>query len=63
MWKDHKVNKGEKGISFMVDEVMPIKICNEGTKIKNNPGFTYAIDKMEIGRGNQIPIWLFGFLY
>ena len=35
----------------------------EGTKIKNNPGVTYVLHKAEIGRGNQIPLWLFGFLY
>ena len=63
MWKDHKVNKGDKNISFMVDEVMPFKICSSGMKIKNNPGVTYAMHKAEIGRGNQIPLWLFGFLY
>ena len=63
MWKDHKVNKGDKNMSFMVDEVMPFKICLEGMKIKNNPGVTYVLHKAEIGRGNQIPLWLFGFLY
>ena len=63
MWKDHKVNKGDKNVSFMVDEVMPFKICPEGMKIKNNPGITYALHKAEIGRNNQIPLWLFGFLY
>ena len=63
MWKDHKVNKGDKNISFMVDEVMPFKICLEGMKIKNNPGVTYVLHKAEIGRNNQIPLWLFGFLY
>ena len=63
MWKDHKVHKGDKNTSFMVDEVMPFKICCEGAKIKNNPGVTYALHKAEIGRGNQIPLWMFGFLY
>ena len=29
----------------MVDEVMPFKICPEGTKIKNNPDVTYALQK------------------
>lgn len=63
LWKDHKVNKGDKYITYMVDEVMPFKICCEGTKIKNNAGVTYALHKAEIGRNNQIPLWLFGFLY
>ena len=35
----------------------------KGTKIKNNPDVTYALQKAEIGRGNQIPLWMFGFLY
>ena len=59
----HKVHKGDKNVSFMVDEVMPFKICQEGAKIKNNPNVTYALHKAEIGRGNQIPLWMFGFLY
>lgn len=63
MWKDHKVNKGDKNSSFLVDETKPFKICCEGAKIKNNPGTTYALSKMDIGRGNEIPLWLFGFLY
>ncbi len=24
---------------------------------------SYALHKAEIGRGNQIPLWLLGFLY
>lgn len=63
LWKDHKVYKGDKNCSFMVDEVMPFKICADGAKIKNNPGVTYVLHKADIGRGNQIPLWLFGFLY
>ena len=63
MWKDHKVNKGDKNSSFLVDETMPFKICSEDVKIKNNPSITYALNKMDIGRGNEIPLWLFGFLY
>ncbi len=63
MWKDHKVNKGDKNYSFLVDEVMPFKICTEGARIRNNPDITYVLHKAEIGRGNQIPLWLLGFLY
>ena len=63
LWKDHKVNKGDKNVSFMVDQVMPFKICSDGGRLKNNPNVTYAMHRMEIGRENQIPLWLFGFLY
>lgn len=63
MWKDHKVNKGDKHASFYVDEKIPFKICVEGMKIKNNPDTIYVQHKCELGRGNRIPLWLFGFLY
>ncbi len=63
LWKDHKVNIGEKNISFLVDEHMPVKICAGGTKIRNNPNITYALHNAETGKANQIPLWLFGFLY
>lgn len=63
LWKDHKVNRGDKNCSFYVDDIMPFKICCEGAKIRNNPAVTYVLHKAEIGRGNQIPLWLLGFLY
>lgn len=63
LYKDHKLNKGDKGTSFLVDGHIPFRICTEGTKIKNNPNFIYALQKAEVGHGNQIPLWLFGFLY
>ena len=63
LWKDHKVNKGEKGTSFLVDGHLNFRICHEGYKIKSNPGIYYAMHRTELGHGNQIPLWLFGFLY
>lgn len=63
LYKDHILNKGDKASSFLVDEKIQFKICGEGGKVKNNPTVIYAMHKAEIGRGNQIPLWLFGFLY
>ena len=63
LWKDHKVNKGEKGTSFLVDSNLHFRICATGCKVKGTPNVFYATHKIEIGYGNQIPLWLFGFLY
>ena len=63
LWKDHKVNKGEKGTSFLVDENLNFRICGEGYKVKKSSNVYYAMHKSELGHGNQIPLWLFGFLY
>ncbi len=63
VWKNHTVNKGDKNISFILDENLPFKVCSEGMKIKNTPHLFYAMHNAEIGRGHLIPLWLFGFLY
>lgn len=63
MYKDHKLYTGDKNTTFLVDGKLPFKICGEGYKIKNNPEIYYAMHKTEIGRGNQVPLWLFGFVY
>ena len=63
LWKDHKLNKGEKGTSFLVDGHLPFRICTETYRAKHNPNVYYAVHKAEVGHGNLIPLWLFGFLY
>ncbi len=63
LYKDHKLYKGDKGTSFMVDNGLHFRICAEGCKFKNNPNVYYALHKLELGHRNMIPLWLFGFLY
>ena len=63
MYKDHKLYKGDKGTSFLVDGEQPFRICNKGCKFKNNPNVVYAMHHTEVGHDNQIPLWLFGFVY
>ena len=63
LYKDHKLYKGDKGTSFMVDNGLHFRICAEGCKFINNPNVYYALHKLELGHGNMIPLWLFGFLY
>ena len=63
LWKDHSVNKGGKGVSYIVDEKTQLRVCTESVRIKNNPDVYYVMHRRELGRGNQIPLWLFGFLY
>ena len=63
LWKDHTVSKGTKGLSFIVDEKMQFRVCTEGLRKKNKSDIYYVMQKRELGRGNEIPLWLFGFLY
>ena len=63
MYKNHKLYKGDKGSSFVVDEGLRFRVCTEECKFKNNPSVYYVIHRLEQGEGNVIPLWLFGFLY
>lgn len=60
--KDHKLNTGVRNTHFTVDGRYHFKI-EESPQGRNNPNVYYAIDKMEKGKENLIPLWLFGFLY
>lgn len=62
MWKDHKLYKGEKNASFFVDEDITVKICQAEVR-KRIPDTIYIRHDIELGHGNEIPLWLFGFLY
>lgn len=63
LWKDHVVHKGEKGFSFLVDGDTSFKVCTDEVRLRNNPGAFYAVDDLDLGHDNVIPLWLFGFLY
>ena len=65
MWKDHQVNTGTRDCNFLVDERLKFRICDATlhNKIRYAPDTIYARYNTEIGRDNQIPLWLFGFLY
>ena len=60
--KDNTVNEGLKNAQFLLNNTYNFRI-EANMKFKNNPDYYYAVDKIEIGEGNAIPLWLFGFLY
>ena len=65
LWKDHKVNQELRGAHYIVDQELKFRICDakSPTRIKYLPDTYYARYNTEIGKDNQIPLWLFGFLY
>lgn len=62
LWKDHQINTGEKGATFLIDGNQRVKITPGEVK-KKSADMIYARHQIEIGKGNEIPLWLFGFLY
>lgn len=65
MWKDHVVNQNSRDTYFYIDGKWQFRICDAKTDFKSrfNSDIIYARYNSSTGRGNQIPLWLFGFLY
>jgi hypothetical protein len=65
MWKDHKVNIQGRDNHYLVDGRLKFRICDALAtgKVRYSPDTIYARYNTEIGRDNQIPLWLLGFLY
>jgi hypothetical protein len=65
LWKDHKVNQSGRDPYYLVDGHLKFRICNaeSPSKLRYAPDTIYARYNTEIGKDNQIPLWLFGFLY
>jgi predicted AAA+ superfamily ATPase len=61
----HAVTYTEKG-DFMVDEKMTFEVGGNnksGKQIENVNDAYIALDDIEIGNSNKVPLWMFGFLY
>ena len=65
LWKDHKVNQNGHDSYYTVDGKLKIRVCDADShnKIRYAPDIIYARYNTEIGKDNQIPLWLLGFLY
>ena len=65
LWKDHKVNQNGHDTYYVVDGHQKFRICDATStnKIRYTPDTIYARYNTEIGKNNQIPLWLLGFLY
>ena len=61
----HKLHYANSG-DFLVDETYLFEVGGKNKsfkQIKDMPDSYIAADDIEVGFGNKIPLWLFGFLY
>lgn len=65
LWKSHRVNQGPRDTCYTVDGRWKFRVLDaESTgKYRISPDTIYARYNTEVGKDNQIPLWLFGFLY
>lgn len=60
--KQHVAPKGD----FLIDDTYLVEVGGKTkgyNQIKDMPKSYIVSDDIEIGSGNKIPLWLFGFLY
>ena len=63
--QSHAVTYPKKG-DFLVDGKYLFEVGGKGKgfdQIADIPDSFVVNDDVEVGRGNKIPLWLFGFLY
>jgi len=59
----HKVNMCKYQMDFCIDQQYHFKCEKKPETGKHYTKAMYAADNIEVGNKNEIPLWLFGFLY
>ena len=62
LWGRHKVEAGDRSSTFIVDGKQRFRICLEHPKRKNTD-VLYALSGIAEGAEQEIPVWVYGFLY
>lgn len=62
LWRDHLVNKHTGKGAFLVDETHEVRLAQYASTGRSRAKGYFAVSHMQRGEGNQIPLWLFGFL-
>lgn len=63
LWRHHAITKGKKSGFYRIDQKIDICVCDKSRRLKRDMNVYYAKYNSEVGYGNEIPLWLFGFLY
>lgn len=63
LWRHHQVNKTRRDGVYRIDQTIEICVCDRPKRFKSSPDMICANYNTEVGQGNQMPLWLFGFLY
>ncbi|MCF0236713.1 MAG: ATP-binding protein, partial [Bacteroidaceae bacterium] len=64
LWRHHTVNRGKRDMLYRINNNTDICVCDRSKRVKSDPKTILARYNTEVGRGdNEIPLWLFGFLY
>lgn len=62
LWGRHEVQAGDRSSTFLVDGKQRFRICLEEPKRKNTD-VLYPLADIKQGLEQEIPLWVYGFLY
>ena len=63
IWRHHTIEACKKPGIFILDKEKKICVCNKNEKRRKDSDLTYVRYHTEVARNNDIPIWMFGFLF
>lgn len=63
LWRHHCVNKERRDGFYRIDHKAEICVCDRLRRIKEGQDTLFARYNIEVAHENEIPLWLFGFLY
>ena len=63
IWRHHTVEVSKKPGLYIIDGDKQICVCDKNKEKRKEQDIYYARYNTEVGRENDIPIWMFGFLY
>lgn len=63
LWRHHSVNKERREGFYKIDHATEICVCDRTKRVRSGDHTVFARYNTEMCRGNEIPLWLFGFLY
>lgn len=62
LWGRHEICMGDRSSSFIIDKTQRFRICLESPRRKNTD-IIYALSDITEGEGQEVPLWMYGFLY
>ena len=63
LWRHHTVNKRRRTGLFRIDNTTNVCVCDRSRRVRTTADTIYVKYNTDVGRDNDIPLWLFGFLY
>lgn len=63
LWRHHTVNKGHRAGMFRINNATNICVCDKSRRVRTTADTIYVKYNTNTGSANEIPLWLFGFLY